>query len=389
MRTTPRVIILVLNWNGWRDTLDCLTSLYAASYRDFQVVLIDNGSADASLSQVRTWAASWIPPAGARGASVPVPLPYLEYDRNSAEAGGVPEHEARLAGKLPAGVSHPLIVIQTGENLGFAGGNNVGLRYALRRGAEYLLLLNNDARLRSPEALVHLVRFLDDTSWAGACGARLFYPDGTPQISYGNFPAPGRALAYLFPFYKLFPDALLRRFKRANVVPEGTISEPLAVDYPSGACLMVRSRAIAQVGPLDERFFMYAEETDWCLRLKRQGWGSYYVPQSEVLHKGAGSPGGGRPLNLRFTESLLKYYAKHFSPGELRLVAAGYLVRSLYCILYWSLRVRLAPRPERGPLRDRIHYWRACRHLAAGALFAPSGERTGGGQGLLPKREAS
>ncbi|GFO59669.1 rhamnosyltransferase [Geomonas silvestris] len=391
MQTTPRVIILVLNWNGWHDTLDCLASLYAGSYRDFQVVLIDNASEDASLQRIREWAergAAPAPPPGHAAASAP--LPYLEYDRTTAEAGGIPEREARLAGELPTGVSHPLVIIQSGGNLGFAGGNNVGLRYAGRRGAEYVLLLNNDASMRSAEALGHLVRFLELTPRAGACGARLFYPDGAPQICYGNFPAPGRALAYLFPVYKLLPGVLFRTARRSNVVPDASCTEPLAVDYPSGACLLVRSRAIAQVGLLDERFFMYAEETDWCLRLRRQGWDSYYVPQSEVVHKGGGSSGtSGEPLNRRFTESLFKYYAKHFSPGAFRLVAAGYLVRSLYGIAHWSLRARLVSSSERGLMRARARYWRACLELAAGALLAPSGAGTGGSEALLPGREPS
>ena len=367
----PKIVVLILNWNGWRDTLDCLESLYADACPDCQVVLLDNDSCDGSLEVVRQWADGT--PIPDRDSSAPrrggFPLPYLPYDRETAELGGVAGPEAALRPGLPAGVPHPLILVRTGANLGFAGGNNVGIRYALKRGADYVLLLNNDAVLKSRNSLAQLVGFLDANPRAGACGGRLLYPDGSPQSCYGNFPSLPRTLAFLFPAYKLLPAALLRKVRRANVVPDGSISLPLAVDYPSGACFLVRSRTVAEVGLLDERFFMYAEETDWCLRMKRHGWGRYYVPAAEIVHKVAGSfAGADAAPNRYFTESLFKYYRKNFSPWRLWLVAAGYLVRSLYCIALWSLTAALTSGPRRRRAQERARHWSHCLKLSVRTL---------------------
>jgi len=354
------VMILVLNWNGWRDTLDCLESLYNNDYPDYQVVLIDNDSTDDSLERIREWASH---------SFSHCPLPYIAYDRITAERGGLKEDELRLYCELPAQIPHPLIIIQAGENLGFAGGNNVGLRYALSRDAGYVLLLNNDAQLRSPQVLTTMIEFMASHPDAGACGGRLFFPDGTLQSSYGSFPSLPRALAFLFPLYRLLPKVLLRHFKRANVIPDASISEPLAVDYPSGACMLVRNAVLTEVGLLDERFFMYAEETDWCLRMMKCGWNRYYLPQAEVVHKCAGSFTNAEPaLNHYFVVSLFKYYRKNFSNLHLWIVTTGYVLRSLYSILHWTIAAHIGPEPLRLKARNQTQQWQLSLQLALATL---------------------
>lgn len=312
--------------------------------------------ADGKMTEARGCAA---PPFAGRA------LPYLEYDRDTAERGGVAGAEDGLSRRLPATVPHPLIIIRTGGNLGFAGGNNVGLRYAGKRGAEYVFLLNNDAALASRDALTHLVGFLDQNPDAGACGGRLFYPDGSAQTSYGNFPSLPRALAYLFPAYKLLPAVLFRKVKRANVVPDAAIHAPLAIDYPSGACFLVRSRTIDEVGLLDERFFMYAEETDWCLRMRERGWGRYYVPHAEVVHRYAGSfDSSAVKMNRYYLDSLFKYYRKNFTVWRLWLLVAGYFLRSLYSILRWTIAAGVLPRARRLSAQDPAGQWRQSLRFA-------------------------
>lgn len=358
---TPKVIILVLNWNGWRDTLECLESLYANDYPDYQVVFLDNCSEDDSLERIRQWADGNT----AANPFVQCPLPYIEYDRQAAEQGGLAAEEARLYVRLPARIPHPLIIIRTGQNLGFAGGNNVGLRYARQRGAEYVLLLNNDAWLRSCHAITTMVGFMTAHPQVGACGGRLFYPDGSAQISYGNFPSLTRALAFLFPVYKLLPRGMFRNIKRANVVPDESIREPLPVDYPSGACLLVRNETINDVGLLDERFFMYAEETDWCLRMQKRGWQRFYIPQAEIVHKFAGSFNRSAVrMNRYFLDSLFKYYRKNFTPWRLSLLVAGYLLRSLYSMLHWAIAARLMPEAWQQPAQEQACYWRKALELS-------------------------
>ncbi len=368
---TPKVIILVLNWNGWRDTLDCLESLYRNDYPDYQVVLLDNNSTDDSLVRIQEWAAGKTVEEHNSGASpfTLSPLPYIVYERYTAEHGGLAEEEARLHGKLPSAIPHPLIIIRTGENLGFAGGNNVGLRYSQQRKADYILLLNNDAVLRSRHTLTTMIEFMETDQDAGACGGRLFYPDGSPQISYGNFPSLPRTLAFLFPAYKLLPKGLFSNVKRANVVPDEAIRDPLPVDYPSGACFLVRNETINDVGLLDEQFFMYTEETDWCLRMMKRGWGRYYLPTAEVVHKYAGSFIGSKmKINSYFTDSIFKYYRKNFSIHHLWIVAAGYLVRSLYSLSRWTITAYFTSESLRLPALNQAKQWRFSLKLAVTAM---------------------
>ena len=358
----PKVIILVLNWNGWHDTLECLESLYCNDYPEYQVVLVDNDSTDDSLERIRQWADE-------NRYFTQCPLPYIEYDRKTAEQGGLVAEEEQLHGKLPPGIPHPLIIIQSGANLGFAGGNNVGLRYARLRNADYILLLNNDARLRSPHAVTTLIRFMGTHPDVGACGGRLLFPDGSAQASYGNFPSLPRALAFLFPLYKLLPKVMFRNVKRANVIPDDSVCEPLPVDYPSGACLLIRSKTLDDVGLLDERFFMYAEETDWCLRMQKRGWQRYYIPQAEVVHKSAGSfKSSTVSMNRYFISSLFKYYRKNFTPWQLLIVATGYVARSLYSIIHWAIAGCFMTKSLRLIAHDQTESWRLSLKLAAGSL---------------------
>lgn len=335
----PNVAVLILNWNGWKDTLECLEALFKSTYPNFRAVVLDNKSENDSVARIREWAAGKT-------------SRHVYYDRRIAEQGGLPQDEEKIGTDL-----HPVVVIQTGANLGFAGGNNVGLRYALKRGADYVLLLNNDALLRSPSALSSLVEFMEQHSDAGAAGGRLVYPDGTPQTSYGRFPTVPHTLACLYPLYKLLPAGLFDRFRRSNIIPSETITEPVRIDYPSGACLLVRRKAIEEVGLLDERFFMYAEETDWCLRMMKSGWDRYYVPQAEVAHKYAASFGTGTLKMRRYhLESLFKYFRKHVPPFSLAILAFGYFIRALFSVGVGTIAAR-ASGDGSASARSEVDYW--------------------------------
>ncbi|SNB47968.1 glycosyltransferase family 2 protein [Geobacter sp. DSM 9736] len=359
----PRVAIVIVNWNGWEDTLTCLESILRVPIPCCRTIVVDNGSRNDSVTRIREWAAP-----GRKTA----PVTLVSYDRETAEQGGSPLGERALN----AAGTGSLAVIETGANLGFAGGNNIGIRYARAWGAKYILLLNNDAFISSPDALPAMIEFMERTPRAGACGGRLLYPGGDPQQSYGHFPAVPRTLAALFPLYRLLPSKWLKGVKRSNVVPDRKIREPLQVDWPSGACLMVRTEAVAEVGMLDERYFLYMEETDWCLRMKVRGWDRYYVPQAEVVHAFGGSVGKtSTPMKAYHLESQFTYYRKHFSPAGLATVAAAYLLRSCFAIGWIGLSSVFARRGNAASSPEAA-YWQQARRLAAAALgsFIPTGK---------------
>jgi len=176
-------------------------------------------------------------------------------------------------------------------NVGFAAANNQALRAMGFATAEphelprYVLLLNPDAEVLD-DALTTMVRFLDENPQAGVAGAKLLYPDGRLQHSAFAFPTLAQAFLDFFPLhYRLLNSRLNGRYAR-RLYERG---EPFPIDHPLGAALMARGEAIQQVGLLDERFFIYCEEIDWCLRMKKAGWGIYCVPRAEVVHHEARS----------------------------------------------------------------------------------------------------
>jgi len=351
----PKTVIIIVNWNGWRDTVECLSSVYKYAGTGCEAVVVDNGSQDGSVGKIAQWASEYAEdatflPALLKG------IPLVRYDRPAAEQGGVKADRS------------PLVIIETGENLGFAGGNNVGIRYALSRRADYILLLNNDAALLNRDSLASLLAFMEGMPKAGACGGRLFYQNGTAQQSYGNFPSIARTLGYLFPLQRIIPVSFRKSF-RSNVVPDPLVQEPFPIDYPSGAFFLVRARTIRELGMLDERYFMYVEETDWCFRMKQAGWDRYCVPRATAMHKVAGSfRKGPSRMHIYFMESLIRYFGKHFSRREQQTVIAAFLLRSSLAAIGWRIACFLLPKGQADSAQKRLDHWVLVRRKSAEAM---------------------
>jgi GT2 family glycosyltransferase len=362
----PKIYLLILNWNGWKDTLICLESAFRQSWPNLRVVVIDNGSHDDSVAQIQRWADGTVAASVPGDNTVPVakPLPVITYDRSMAEQGGVTAQEEELAALNGQG----LVLITSGANLGFAGGNNIGIRYACAAGADYIMLLNNDAMFRAADTLAVMAGFMEKTHHAGACGAMMFFPDGTPQQTYGNFPGVLRTLSYLFPLFKLLPRQWLKG-RRSCVVPQQGLVKPFKIDWPSGASLMVRSAVIGDVGLMDEDYFLYMEETDWCFRMRAKGWQRYLVPTAEVIHAFGGSVGKA-PLTMRRynLDSQFTYYRKHFSAPALAVVAGGYLLRGVVSLIVWRSGAALLPDARRDEAQGNGDYWLAAVRRAGGVL---------------------
>jgi N-acetylglucosaminyl-diphospho-decaprenol L-rhamnosyltransferase len=293
---TPDVSIVIVNWNGGELLARCLDSLRPRGELAAEVIVIDNASSDGSAA-LGTW----------------------------------PGGEIQL--------------ILNGENVGFARACNQGIR---RGGGRYVLLLNPDARLVAG-ALEALVAFMDAHPEAGAAGPTLLNPDGSLQPSGGQLPGLRRLLAIhpLLVRALRVPDDRLRRRDFGHVA---------AVEEASGACLIVRRAAVDAVGLLDERFFLYYEDVDWCRRLGEHGWKIYYVPQARVVHhwrsKTAPRPDG--PVHHH--RSQLWYVRKHFGPG------AWLSLRALSLAVYGGLLVAAAARAALRPVpvrRDAVRRYRA------------------------------
>jgi GT2 family glycosyltransferase len=291
-RGKDKVYIILLNWNGWGDTIECLESVFRNSHPHYQVVVCDNLSHDGSWEQLQDWANGLLVSPAAENPvlrlhtvpPVPKPISYVTYSRSAAENGGD-------AGAAAA----RLILIQTGGNLGYSGGNNVGLRFALARNDfSYVWILNNDTVV-AQEALGALVARLSQVPDAGLCGSTLMYYDNPEIVQVRG------GVRYDRWFATIQPLGMGRRadeqFDHARI--EGSMS------YPAGASMLVTRDFLREVGLMSESYFLYCEELDWVTR-SRGRFKIAYSPKSIVYHK------EGRSIAAAATDrpfSLTDFYA--------------------------------------------------------------------------------
>jgi GT2 family glycosyltransferase len=207
-------------------------------------------------------------------------------------------------------------LIEAAENLGFSKANNLALR---RCTGDKMVLLNPDAEVR-PGCLQRMADFLDSEPAAGAVGPKLTGADGMEQKSGREFPTPLR--------WFLAQTGLADRLS-GNSAADDEIRE---VDWVSGACLMIRAKALEEVGLFDERFFMYSDEVDFCYRLKQSGWKVYHLPSAEAIHYGSISATAcGRRdfsrglLYSSYVTSRLAFFKKHYGPRQ-TLLARGMML---------------------------------------------------------------
>lgn len=223
-------------------------------------------------------------------------------------------------------------------NLGFTGGNNVLIRPALEGPAppDYVLLLNPDTVVR-PGALAALVAFMDHNAAAGIAGSRLEDPDGTPQRSAFRFQSPLSEFEAALRF-----GPVSRLLARWSVAPP-VVDVPVRTDWVAGASLMVRRQVFADIGLLDEGFFTYFDDIDFCFNAARKGWQTWYVPDSRVVHlvgQSTGIDGSKRRLPAYMLEARRRHFLKNYGPLTAALADAGALAGHALA----GLRARLSGR---------------------------------------------
>jgi GT2 family glycosyltransferase len=223
------------------------------------------------------------------------------------------------------------------RNVGFAAANNQGMRGTQSR---YVLLLNPDTVLQQG-SLDAMIRFMDEHADAWAAGPAILNPDGSRQHSGVRFPSNWNIAVEAFFLDRLFPRS--RLFGRHKELYEDT-GRVRDVDYLQGSCLMVRADAIGKVGDLDEQFFMYFEETDWCYRMKRAGGKVVYCPAAAIVHFGGGETGHfDEPRLVYYHRSLVLFYRKHYSTGKLVILRPLLVIRSLLRLGIWCAVAAVRP----------------------------------------------
>ncbi|HIQ01631.1 MAG TPA: glycosyltransferase family 2 protein [Anaerolineales bacterium] len=218
-------------------------------------------------------------------------------------------------------------LIRNPYRLRFCANHNQVLRQGTGR---YLLILNEDTVI-PPGAFDKLVAFMDAHPEAGAAGVTVLNPDGSLQYSYARFPSLRSALILTLSLNRFLNGGHYPFF------PQPEDGRPREVDWTNGACFLVRREAMEQVGLMDEAFLIYAEETDWCYRIRKAGWKVYYLPEVSICHYQGKATSQARPRRrFRINRSALLFFRKHY--GWLRTLGLRLILlfTSLGRLLIWG-----------------------------------------------------
>jgi GT2 family glycosyltransferase len=320
------IYIIILNWNNWYDTIECLESVFRCKYKNYKVIVCDNNSSDNSLYHIRQWADGNVdivvkkdnPLRKFSFPPIQKPMKCMELSREEAEMGG-PENIQNVS----------LILIRIERNLGFAGGNNVGLRYVLaREDFKYVWMLNNDT-IVEPDALGEVLKRAEMESKSGICGSTILYYDNPNSIQ-----AMGGAT-----YNKWF--GIVRHIgenKKAEDVSSLGDDVESRMEYVMGASMLVSKDLLNCVGLMREEYFLFFEELDWALRARKM-FPLLYASKSIVYHK-QGSRSGSTPnpfLKSGFSDFYLLRnrlrITKYFFPYSLPTIYVS-IVLSLLLRIY-------------------------------------------------------
>ena len=288
-----KTAIIILNWQGWQDTIICLTSLKKLIFSPTSIIVCDNDSHNDSFACILKWA----------------------RQHYSCADIAVFEKPTQASDTL----AFPFVLIQTGKNLGFAGGNNVGIRYALNcKTFDCLWLLNNDTSV-DKNALFALIECANNLKNIGLLGSTVvdFLDRDTLQCAGG---------CRYFPIWTIFKP-ILAGHSIKKIMAQDNKNATIDLDYIYGASLFFRSAVLEEVGLLNEEYFLFYEELDYAQRLKKQGYRIAWCQKSIVYHKGSASVGSvheGNRHKLKLANyyenlSTLKYTA-NFHPRLLPIV---------------------------------------------------------------------
>jgi len=304
--------IVIVNWNTQELLDQCLQSLEnTVQTVDYRVWVVDNGSVDGSVAMVQS--------------------------------------------RYPS-----VHVIANSENVGFVRANNQALAHCVGR---YVLLLNSDTQAL-PGSIDESVRFMDGRPLAGMVGVRLVNPDETFQASYTPFPTLWREFLIL--------TSLGRRLIRPyypSSGPQIECGEQEIAGYMEGAYLLARREALEQVGELDERIFMYAEDVDWCYRFYKAGWELWYLPMCPVVHYG-GQSTSKRPgrMEAELYRGRVYFFRKHYGrAAALCLTTLIYALTGIKLLIHRGLRW-----VTRGRWGRSVASWREVRMAlsSVGSMFS-------------------
>lgn len=276
-----KVYVIILNWNRKKDTLECIKSVskLLTSKFQLQILVVDNFSSDGSVEAIRA-----------------LEFPNLE-------------------------------IIVNKKNLGFAEGNNVGIRYALSIKADYVLILNNDTII-DKNLLVHLVKVIKKDKRVAALSPKIYFAGGY-EYHKDRYHLKDLGRVIWSAGGRIDWDNVYCSNRGVDEVDKKQYNQIEEVDFATGSCIFLRSEALRQIGLFDWRYFMYLEDVDLCMRLKKKGWKILYVPKAFLWHKVAQSSKIGGELNDYFITRNRLLFGLKYAPLRSKLALVKESMRLL------------------------------------------------------------
>ncbi len=274
-----RIAVIIVNWNGKKDTIDCLASLGKLKTQSskLKTYVVDNGSTDGSVEAIR------------KGFS-------------------------------------DVVILETGKNLGFTGGNNIGIRQALLGGADFVWLLNNDTTV-DQSALTELIAAFEDPN-VGIGGSKIYFAPGR-EYHRDWYKQKDRGHVFWYAGGQIDWNNMYASHRGVDEVDHGQYDRTQETPFVTGCSMMVRKEVFDKVGYLDEKFFAYLEDLNFCLRAKQSGYKLLYVPKSVVWHNNAGSSSVGSSTHQYYMTRNRLFVGLRYAPLRTKFALVREAVRAV------------------------------------------------------------
>lgn len=303
-----KLSIVILHYNGKEMLSQCLQALLSVINKEkkslknleVEIIVVDNGSSDGSVSAIR---------------KLKVTPPRLSRDE--------------------VGKGETLKIVENKENLGFAEGNNVGIKKAIKEGADYIMVLNNDVIVKDAFWLP-LIDFIKKHKKVGAVGPKIYFAPGR-EFHKARYQEKERGKVIWFAGGELDWKNVYAFHRGVDQVDTGQYDKPIETDFASGCCLLARSSTWEKAKFFDERYFLYYEDSDLCLRLKKLGLKIFYVPEAKIWHINAGSSDCGGELQDYFITRNRLLFGMRWAPFRTKIALLRESIRTLLTGRKWQI----------------------------------------------------
>jgi len=287
-----KISLIILNWNGWKMTLDCLASLMKIKIDNFilEIVIVDNGSSDESVETIKRYK-----------------IQNTKYD---------------------------IHLIENRQNLGFAEGNNVAIRYALENGADYICLLNNDTRV-DPRFLTELVKTAQSDEKIGLVGGKIYFEKGY-EFHKERYKDEEKGKVIWYAGGLIDWNNVYTTHRGVDEVDGGQYDSLGETDHINGCLVLAKKEVFGKIGFFDKKYYLYFEDADLSVRAKKAGFKLFYCPASKIWHLNSGSSASGSGLHDYFTTRNRMLFGMKYAPFRSKLALVKESLRLIKTGRQWQ-----------------------------------------------------